>query len=841
MKDGSIIPLPGLSDKSLTFEHFPTAMQAFIFRNWDMVPKERLALVLGTSVENIERQADKMGLGPQRDVSQWAQKGYITIIRSNWHILTYEQLLLLLGWDKERLALVLKEDDFLYHKLANFKPFCETLTYRELSDEDERKTGLIKDTMLKKVRRYDNEIVREPFDFFNPVYPDIVFKKSRNEKYKAVLTDDWVIVDHTNDGDIRFVAEGFMRDIKSAWGVNLSFGTGVKNCIVLKYGFCEKKAEYHEVDIKEDCITITAKDNAGILRGLTYLSDLARLSGGAFFEVKKYERSPRFGARFIYSFCGLYNDAFDVDSEVYCPDELLSAYSKLGVNGIWTQAVLYRITKFPYEKSISEGWRERLENLRRFVNRAKKFGIKIYLYLNEPRSMPLSFFEEYPEMKGAVRGDFACMCTSSPKVQEYLHNAVTQLCKSVPDLGGLFTITMSENMTNCYSVSVDEKCPVCSARPAYEVVAQVNSIIASAAHSINKDIHVIAWDWAWSGELFDEKSRLKCVELMPKDVIVMCQRESGIPFTIGGISGVVRDYSLSIEGISPVSKVTWDAAKRMGHQTAAKMQINNTWECSTATFLPVYRLLMSHLNALVHEDIGHIMLSWTLGGYPSPNIKLASGIFFEDVKNNSDVGLNEILETMYGDYAEAVGQATDIFSEAFKEFPFHVDTLYNAPQNAGVSNLLFAQPTGFNATMTCYSYDDLESWRSIYPQDIFENQFKLLCEKWEKGLKKLEALPECELKDMAFVGYSLFKASYNQIRFVRARDKFSASNDDDIKKELISILDDEAELTEKVYRIMLRNPSVGYEAANHYYYSRGMLAEKMVNCEYLKTLYSRGN
>ncbi|MBQ4516689.1 MAG: hypothetical protein II978_07860, partial [Clostridia bacterium] len=61
-------------------EYFPTPMQAFIFRNWGMIDKSRLAEVLNTSVENVEKEALRMGLGEQGDVSEWMKKGYITVI-----------------------------------------------------------------------------------------------------------------------------------------------------------------------------------------------------------------------------------------------------------------------------------------------------------------------------------------------------------------------------------------------------------------------------------------------------------------------------------------------------------------------------------------------------------------------------------------------------------------------------------------------------------------------------------------------------------------------------------------------------------------------------------------
>ena len=139
------IPLPPIDDSaSLKLSHFPTLMQAVIFRNWEAVSADRIALVLETSTENVIRQAEKMGLPPQGDTSAWIEKGYITIIRNNWHILPYDQLLTLLGWDEDRLAFILKEDDFLDHKLGYVKPYCDKILYQELTPEQESLTENIK-------------------------------------------------------------------------------------------------------------------------------------------------------------------------------------------------------------------------------------------------------------------------------------------------------------------------------------------------------------------------------------------------------------------------------------------------------------------------------------------------------------------------------------------------------------------------------------------------------------------------------------------------------------------------------------------------------------------------
>ena len=79
---------------AVEFSWFPSRQHAFVFRNWTMVPVERLAKVLETSVENISGLAVSMGLPPQDNIEpQWnSSKGYITVIRSNWNLLNYDQL-----------------------------------------------------------------------------------------------------------------------------------------------------------------------------------------------------------------------------------------------------------------------------------------------------------------------------------------------------------------------------------------------------------------------------------------------------------------------------------------------------------------------------------------------------------------------------------------------------------------------------------------------------------------------------------------------------------------------------------------------------------------------------
>ena len=56
------IKLPPLSEKRAYYNNFPTLFQNFIFRNWESVPTEKIAGVLGTDVDTVEALASDMGL-----------------------------------------------------------------------------------------------------------------------------------------------------------------------------------------------------------------------------------------------------------------------------------------------------------------------------------------------------------------------------------------------------------------------------------------------------------------------------------------------------------------------------------------------------------------------------------------------------------------------------------------------------------------------------------------------------------------------------------------------------------------------------------------------------------
>lgn len=687
--------LPSIGKDAIPLSHFPTRHQAFIFRAYEYIPAETIAKVLGTDPENVKQAALDMGL-PSYDPGEiWLKKGYITIIRRMWHILPYEQLLELLDMDEQTLARMMREEDFLDIKLSN-KPYCERVAWRELTDEEAKRTQKI-----KRVTETLDLSGKRPFAF-----------------------------------------------------------------------------EY----------------------------DVPQLH---------FEGEERFSTRMIYAFSGLYQRAFDMDSEEFLPDEQLRAYQSLGINGIWTQGVLSRLAPFSFDPTVSEGYERRIENMRAMTERLARYGIKLYLYLNEPRAMPLSFFEKHPELRGHEKGSDASLCTSTPQVREYLASAVESICRAVPLIGGFFTITRSENLTNCYSHSGFSDrpcgCPRCRNRSVGEVIAEVIDCLGEGAHRVSSDIKVFAWSWGWG------KDNEDVIAHLPKDVILLSQSELHMPCEFGGVKSKVVDYSMSIVGPGEHAEREWELAKKCGLEIGAKVQVNTTWEASTVPAIPVSPSIEKHIRGLRDEGVKHLLISWTLGGYPGHNIATAAKYFYDK------------CDTF--DPSTALYEAEKQFARAFGEFPFHVKVLYNGPQNAGPSNLLFEAPTGYRATMTCFAYDDVDSWRSIYSLDILEEQFEKLCNGWRLGLDMLPEGEESETAIMARATYCLFRSSLNQIRFIRARNEkrfadavIEAENELDIAKQMLSLMN--------------KNAAIGYEAANHYYFSKGQIVEKIINCHYIIDAFS---
>lgn len=721
---------PIQEDKILRFPHFPAVYQCVIFRNWGLVPPERIAKVLGTDVQTVRKSAAAMGFSEQPEVcGDWVTKGYITIIHYNWHILSYEDICVLLDWPLEKLAFTFKEDDFLEVKLGEFKPGVLDCRYRPLTEEEEEETRRICQA-VKEISEELPPVTAEPFDF-RP----------------------------------RFRMYG-------------------REPLILK--------------------------------------------------------NPRYEERFVYSYCALFGDTL-ADRELLdssFPEELLEAYAALGITGVWIHIVLYNLVPYPFDPKLSQGWETRQEGMRYLTEKLEKHGLRLFLYFNEPRAMQTAFFAKHPELKGMSNsaGTLGTLCISRPEVQAYLRDSAAMLARNIPLLGGVFTITASENMTNCYShVGHGKKspCPRCAHMSHAESYALVNRLVWEGISSVSDTIRVIAWTWGW-----DPSDVKEVIEKLPKEVSVMNVSEQFAEKRIGDTTTSVLDYSISVEGPGKYALDNWKWAHGSGHKAYAKIQANNTWEIAAVPYIPVFEQIYRHIARLTEAGEGKpegLMLSWSLGGYPSASLKLIAA-FYE--KKDRIPTLAEIYEGLFpGVDLDVLTEAFHQFSEAFAEYPFHIGTAYLGAQELAPANLLLEEPSGFKATMTGFAYDDIDGWRSIFPLETYIGQLRKMSELWHRGLMLLD--PVCresqdpilqELWDCAEVCDCHFRSMYLQCVFVGLRDGKEMGHELTIPE----ILREDEEISMRTAAVQARNASIGYEACNHYFYYRNVLVEKMIACRYLE-------
>ena len=527
-----------------------------------------------------------------------------------------------------------------------------------------------------------------------------------------------------------------------------------------------------------------------------------------------------FGIRLVHSYSALFGDALLQPELDPYPESMLADYQAAGINAIWMQGTLYTLIPWLGTDEFSAGCEQRCESLRKLTEKAAKYGIRLFLYINEPRNMPARFFDKYhPEWRGEQDisdKDFA-LCTEVPGVLDALKEGMSELFRQVPLLGGVLTITMSENLTHCHSRKPGAcDCPRCKDKPVWTFPVNVLRAIEEGVHNVKPEADVIAWTWAWHPDWIEE-----AIKALPKKVIVMSVSESRVPTDACGVKGEVRDYSISKVGPGEVAKNTWRIARENGLATMAKTQLNCTWEGSFVPYLPVTSLVEQHLDGLRAEKVDHLMAAWTLGGFPGGNLPLV------------DASKEELAEKRFGKDAKAALEAQQYFADGFKEFPFHsTDFLYMGPQNYGPSALFYPEKTNYTATMIGYPYDDMYSWsgNGHYTPEILINQFKIMTEKWQKGLDILETLDgNADVKDLTVIAkacYCHFKSTLNHLEFVYFRDRGE-------KDKLPAIIKSERELALLLFELQKQDDRIGFESSNHYFYYCNELIEKVLCCDAL--------
>ncbi|MBQ7995704.1 MAG: hypothetical protein IJ247_05800 [Bacilli bacterium] len=153
-----ILPLKKIDELEI---FTPTKWQTFLIKNYGMVEDSIIQKILKIDLSTLKKEANRLGLNKIKFDNAWKEKSPLTIIRSNWSLLPYDQLCTLLSIDMDFLSHELENNDFLWVKLGGFKPDVEPIEYIPLNEEQRKETSRLKKIVSKNVI----EEYIHPFDF----------------------------------------------------------------------------------------------------------------------------------------------------------------------------------------------------------------------------------------------------------------------------------------------------------------------------------------------------------------------------------------------------------------------------------------------------------------------------------------------------------------------------------------------------------------------------------------------------------------------------------------------------------------------------------------------------
>lgn len=498
--------------------------------------------------------------------------------------------------------------------------------------------------------------------------------------------------------------------------------------------------------------------------------------------------------------CEYPDDLLDetVTAEKKYSDAIFKDISEQGFNAIWIHGKLHHLVKSCIIPEFGKNSDMHLNAIKRLSERASKYGISVFLYLQPPRAMPVSdvgFWEKHADLGGmvmntsadntAARFQVRALCTSYPRTREYLEEAFAELTASLPCLGGYILITASEYPAHCYSKTncspgrirehkmlmdmVPTACPRCAKRMPEEVVSELILTIRNGIRRSSRTIKIIFWNWSWT--MYVDPPCREIVDSIPSDCILLADFERGGTRSDGAL---INEYSLGYSGPSELFRDVHAAASARNLPVMAKLQIGTTHELATVCSLPLLGNLYRKATLIATGNLAGFMGCWNFGNYSSANT--AAFNFFLSLPPSSENGnasgkcrqpnadglqldsagrsaLREFtLQYFPGCNVEKIIEADAYFTEAMNLYPFSVPFLYSSIVNHALG--LIPKPGPLNGEKIGRSHlpddrgdDYSDSVTSEFPLSEIIRRLELMTTIWLKGTECLkDSFKNCSSK-----------------------------------------------------------------------------------------------
>ncbi len=561
-------------------------------------------------------------------------------------------------------------------------------------------------------------------ELLSPTY-DEVFRREGivAAEDEITLGPDWGLTLYDTGELVQVAVDHLRRFMRNSLGAEPPCCGPGKRLVLAIDPALDASAEAHLLQIGRDSIQVVGAGAPGLLQGIFRLESRMRRRGAPVLKIGEELRRPLFKHRihrsplspfYVDEFTGERGDPFnaewlspgmaypayaeeDAGPDVFYHDNLLMRLAEHGFNGIWVRGSFRHFAKvsvFPEFGKDSDRILSRLESL---TQRAGRFGINVFLYLNEPLGIAEDdeFFKNHPQCRGSasVFKPMVNLCTSTPEIKTYLRESANYIFTHVPKLAGCVMITASEYPSHCWcrsGISIDNpaerigevaSCPRCKDRTPQEVVGEIVRLIREGACAARPDAEIITWNWSWA--MWEPDPQEGVLAALPPETIVMGDYERGEPAEAMGFAYTNDEYNIKVVGPSQRFRGVADFMRSKGRPVYARIQIGTTHENPDIPYLPVPTKIAEKYHTLRETQVAGMMTCWNFGNMPCLATEVA-GEFTWSPQPEIEEGMRAVAARNFGEaVADEVLEAWKVMARAHDDFPGSIPVMYNGPLSRG--------------------------------------------------------------------------------------------------------------------------------------------------------------
>ena len=469
------------------------------------------------------------------------------------------------------------------------------------------------------------------------------------------LTDEISIVLHDTSDVVLTAARDFADYLFTSMDISASIAKKSSKCkqnIILRTSHNIGKAAGYmgsRINISDDVVEICAYDDRGAAQAFYYLEDLMTLRHAPYLPKGVTERKAMFSPRISQS-------PFGINSY---PDEAFSQMAHLGYDAIdvWLKDA-YTDLKGDYI------------DLRLLSERAKKYGIDLYIQLYAPHSV-------HP---------------SDENAESFYDNLYGKIFEVAPLVKGITLLgeanqfqSMDKNVGKApYINNFSENIPIGKTSPGWwpcNDYPEWVALIQKSVYKFKPDADIIFWTYNWG--FAPEEDRIKLIENLPDGISLMATWDMFHKYQLGDSVCDIADYSLSFCGPGEYFTSEAIAAKKRNMRLYSMANTSGrTWDLGVIPYEPMPQQWIKRYENILkaREDWGLCGLLENLhyGFFPSFISKLEKYSFFTHEKPINDYFKELLLSTFGEENAAATEAATSKFSEAICHFTPSNEEQYGA-------------------------------------------------------------------------------------------------------------------------------------------------------------------